>query len=150
MRSWQQAYVGLVPDDYLASLSVDVREEQWLDMLCCITTHILLAVEHDTVIGFISYGQCRDEDADETTAEIMAFYIAPPYWRQGIGRALWRECSLILQAEGYKTVSLWVVSGNIRGSRFYEALGFELDNCAIEQFELGGATLQEQRYNLEF
>ena len=30
VRSWQAAYVGIIPDDELARHSVDQREEMWI------------------------------------------------------------------------------------------------------------------------
>ena len=46
---------------------------------------------------------------------------------------------------GYEDVSLWVLSGNIRGLHFYEAVGFQCDSESEKYFEQGGVSLAEVR-----
>jgi len=149
VRSWQQAYEGLLPDSYLDTLSVDQRENLWVEVLLCSRSHVLIAVENQVIFGFLSFGPSRDQDADTTTAEIAAMYVEPRYWHKGIGSALWRECCIRLHSEGYQTVSLWVVAGNTRGIGFYEAMGFEQEDGMVEPCEIAGITLLEQRYSLK-
>jgi ribosomal protein S18 acetylase RimI-like enzyme len=51
-----------------------------------------------------------------------------------------------MEMAGYQTVTLWVMTSNVRGIGFYEAQGFEPEEGAIEQSELGGVSFLEQRY----
>ncbi len=57
---WQQAYRDLLPDKYLASLSIDQREEFWLDVLASNSSQVLIAVENGTVAAFLSYRESKD------------------------------------------------------------------------------------------
>lgn len=146
VRSWQQAYRGLLPDEYLASLSIDQREQFWVDVLTNRQSEVILAVVNGTVTGFISYTASRDIDVETRTAEVLAFYVEPDYWRKGIGKALWQSCLYKLSSDGYQCVALWVVIGNTRASEFYEAQGFRQESGMIESFELAGVSLLETRY----
>lgn len=146
VRSWQQAYKNLLPDTYLGTLSVDKREELWLDVLACPNSNVLIASEDFNIVGFLSYGASRDKKNDAPTAEIMALYVAPEYWHKGIGKALWQACREDLSATGYQSVVLWVVAGNLLGINFYEAMGFQQEHGMVEPLELACISLLEQRY----
>ncbi|MEQ1560746.1 MAG: GNAT family N-acetyltransferase [Methyloglobulus sp.] len=147
VRSWQQAYRGLLPDKYLASLSIDQREEFWLDVLASNSSKVLIAVKNGIVVGFLSFRESRDsENKSLISAEILAFYVEPKQWRKGIGKTLWSECRNDLAMAGYQTVTLWVIANNASGIGFYEAMGFEREEGAIEQSKLGGVSFLEQRY----
>ena len=62
---------------------------------------------------------------------------------------LWLDARQRMFAEGYKTVSLWVIAGNERAIRFYERAGFVAEVGSRKRFELGGAKLEEIRYVFE-
>jgi ribosomal protein S18 acetylase RimI-like enzyme len=106
---------------------------------------ILIAEDQGEVAGFIAIGPCRDQDAEETTWEIWAMYLAPQYWSQGVGRTLWQEARAACIANGATAIKLWVIVGNETAMRFYRAAGFEAETDAPMSFELGGVTLQEIR-----
>ena len=62
VRSWQAAYAGIVPDEDLAQLSVDEREQFWAQILSkgvCATFDL---VNRDLVGGWSGFGPARDED----------------------------------------------------------------------------------------
>jgi GNAT superfamily N-acetyltransferase len=77
------------------------------------------------------------------TGEIRRIYVLPDYWRRGIGRTLCRYAEEALRRGGFRTCVLWVLVGNVRGRRFYEALGYATDG-ATKAVELG-ASLQSVR-----
>ena len=55
VRSWQSTYKGLLPDDYLAGLSIDQSESVWGGLLGSSTGpngSVLALVEEGEVIGF--------------------------------------------------------------------------------------------------
>jgi ribosomal protein S18 acetylase RimI-like enzyme len=146
VHSWQQAYRGLLPDEYLALLSIDQREQFWVDVLTNRQSEVMLAIVKGTVTGFISYAASRDNAAKTRKAEILALYIDPVYSHKGIGKALWQSCRDKLNSDGYQSVALWVVIGNTRASEFYEAQGFRQESGIVEPFEMAGVSLLETRY----
>jgi ribosomal protein S18 acetylase RimI-like enzyme len=146
VESWQRAYKGLLPEGYLASLSVDEREVMWRGMVDREPSHLVLARSVNQVVGFVAFGASRDEGAPADRAEIWAIYVKPACWSTGAGRLLLLEALRRILAEGYKSISLWVIVGNERAMRFYERAGFVREAGSRKSFEIGGTTLEELRY----
>src|SRR4051812_27410782 len=90
VASWQSAYAGIVPADYLASLSVEHREESWRRVLAEGQSELLVArAESGAIDGFVSFGPSRDVDAPLKRGELWAIYVSPPEWSRGTGTKLW-------------------------------------------------------------
>jgi len=146
VRAWQKAYRGIVPDDYLDTLSIDQRATGWRQIL----THkdsgdVWVALKDDLVLGWISSGPSRDSGSGPATGEIWAIYVSPEHWRTGIGRLLYAEAEQRLAELGMKEVTLWVLKGNTHARRFYESLGFSIDPGAEKTMTKTGAELSELR-----
>ncbi len=146
VRSWQAAYQGMLPPDYLAALSVARRAALWREFIARGSPELLVAKDGECVVGFVAFGRCRDEDAVAAQAEIWAIYVVPSHWSQGVGAALWSAARRRLEEQGYETVSLWVLTGNDRAIRFYSGVGFEPQGASVKDVIIGGAVLQEVRY----
>jgi len=149
VASWQAAYVGLFPGKYLASLSIPERRDRWLAILESSTSRNLVATQEEKVVGFVSFGPCRDSGAPVGRGEVWALYVAPHAWSTGAGWALWEAARVQMLHAGFTEVSLWVLSGNARGLRFYEAVGFRREPHSEQKFERGGAQLEEVRLLFE-
>ena len=145
VASWQAAYASLFPAEYLASLSVADREESWVCILAGSASRTLVAKRDGAALGFVCFGHCRDEGAEAHRGEVWALYVAPQAWSSGVGWALWEAARVLLLHQGFTEVSLWVLSGNARGLRFYESVGFQRDLPSEQFFERGGAKLAEVR-----
>lgn len=143
--SWQAAYPEILDSAYLQALSIESRTERWRDILKKADSMTLVASDGDDVLGFISFGPCRDEGAPADLGEIWALYARPDRWGQGVGRALLQNAVDQLRAGGHSAVSLWVLNLNQRGRRFYEACGFKPDPASATHFELGGRQVEEIR-----
>jgi ribosomal protein S18 acetylase RimI-like enzyme len=137
--SWQAAYRGIVPDAYMDRVD-DARWCQRLkDSLSEGSEEMHVAEIASAIVGLVTFGPCRDSDANqEMTGEIRRIYVLPDYWRRGIGRTLCRHAEEALRQGGYRTCVLWVLASNVRGRRFYEALGYATDG-ATKTIELGAA-----------
>ena len=146
VESWQHAYRGILPEQYLASLSVADRESMWRRLVEQQPSHLLVARALGQVVGFVAFGASRDEGAPIDRAEIWAIYVKAASWSTGAGRLLWLEALQRIVAEGYKSVSLWVIASNERAVRFYERAGFVVEPESSKSFQLGGTTLEELRY----
>lgn len=149
VASWQQAYRHFLPADYLASLSIEQRRLQWVDAIAAGINGIFVAELGGKIVGLCSVGPCRDEDMPPASYEILAIYVNPANWTQGVGRELWlaslgfaREC----RAE---RVSLWVFTENARAISFYQAAGFVCEEKSLTTFEIGGINASELRYVLK-
>ena len=146
VRSWQAAYEGLLPPEYLAGLSVEQRETLWREFISRGEPQLLIARDGECIVGFIAFGRCRDEDAEASQAEIWAIYVVPSHWSQGLGARLWRQSRRRLEEQRYETVSLWVLTGNTRAIQFYAGVGFEPDEASRKEVVIGGRALEEIRY----
>lgn len=148
-RSWQSAYRGLLPDEWLNALRWEDRKVRWDAILTSDNKrHVYVAANPQSdIIGFASSGPSRDEDIDqERVHELYAIYLSPEYWGKGIGTALLN----VVMKEVPKTaerLELWVLEDNMPGRRFYESKGFTLDG-ATKLAEIDGYQLEEVRYRI--
>lgn len=131
VASWQAAYKGLMPDDLLATLSVERRTKNWRRILQNASQETFVYENSDEVVAFTNFSPCRDEDKDlETVAELMTIYALPSVWGRGVGKRLWQAGLAAMQRRGYHEVTLWVLDGNERALRFYKAAGFKADGVS--------------------
>jgi L-amino acid N-acyltransferase YncA len=146
VTAWQSAYHGILPTEYLASLSVDKREAMWRESIVKGEPELLVAKVEGGMVGWVAFGPCRDEGSPAGSGEVWAIYVAPSSWSSGVGRVLWRGARARMLERGFKTVSAWVLMQNARAIRFYRAAGFAADLPSVKEFELGGRQVQEIRY----
>jgi GNAT superfamily N-acetyltransferase len=143
--SWRTSYKGIVPDDYLASLSYQRHENNWRQILSQFSHRNFIVVaenEQDELAGFASSGAKR-EGPQAYAGEVYAIYILQPYQKQGIGRKLLAASAQRLIENEMASMLLWVLADNpARG--FYEHLGGQwLEEKSIE---IGGVALLEVAY----
>ena len=148
--SWQAAYGEILDAAWLAAQSdrdkADDRTTRWQSIIAAKASQTAVSRHEGCITGFVSFGKCRDEGAASSQGEIWALYVAPPAWGQGTGRALLAHAKFQLRAAGFSAVSLWVLSANHRGIKFYEACGFERVIGSEKSFELGGRQVEEVAY----
>ena len=82
-KSWQEAYPGMVSQEYLDKLSIDTCVE----MAYRYPDNIYVAKDGDTVVGFVAYGKHRGEDL-ENHGEIYAIYVLSEYYGTGVGEKM--------------------------------------------------------------
>jgi ribosomal protein S18 acetylase RimI-like enzyme len=146
VEAWRTAYRGIVPDEYLNSLSIDGRESAWRQHLLASHATTWVAQVSDAIVAWISIGPSRDADAGASTGEIWAVYVAPVCWRRGVGRSLCEHAEQQLRLEGFIELTLWVLKDNERAVKFYQSNGFVLDFDCEKEIERGGKTLAEARF----
>ena len=147
--TWRAVYQGIVPDEYLATLSIEKREAFWRESIVKGTPELRVARIEGRITGWVATGPCRDEGASPQSGEVWAIYVAPSHWSSGVGRALWLSARERLRHHGYTSVRLWVLAENSRAIRFYVAAGFAPDLSSAKEVTLGGKPLTEVRYEVE-
>ena len=135
VRSWQSAYRGKIPQDYLDGLDPVRRSQVWrriIEEADRSRGGVLVAVAGGGgITGFASFGPSRDSDADpRVTGEVFAIYAAPDAWGTGTGRALMGRAVVELAGLDYADAVLWVLDGNERARRFYALAGWEEDGAS--------------------
>ncbi|WP_426219692.1 GNAT family N-acetyltransferase [Pseudomonas sp. DWRC2-2] len=153
IRSWQEAYRDLMPAEFLKGLDATLarRESFWVRSIESGESDVWVAELDGKVIGWISVGASRDEEAaGANTGEVMAIYVLAKYWQTGVGLALWNAGLQFLMEQGYECLTLWVLSRNERAIRFYRRMGCVEDPGSERHLQRGGVTLEEMRYRLSF
>lgn len=134
VASWQAAYAGLMPDDFLARLSAESRAASWARRIGEGVGQVLVAEEDGVIAGFAAFGD----------GQLFALYLLPEYWGRGLGRAL--HDRVVEELPGDSAV-LWVLSTNERAKAFYVRQGWVADGASqTETIEDGRVTLEELRF----
>jgi GNAT superfamily N-acetyltransferase len=87
------------------------------------------------VVGFAAAGPSSDEGEDRHyDASLFAVYLLDSAKGMGHGRALIEEVIATLRTNAFRTISLWVLEGNLDARRFYEATGWTLQGASKNTF----------------
>jgi GNAT superfamily N-acetyltransferase len=145
VRSWQMAYRGLLPDDYLDALRPEDRAARYtFGELSPDRPLTIVAADGETICGFATTGPARDDESPRT-GEVLALYVDPDHWGTGVGRALIKAARENLVDQAFDAASLWVLAGNDRAERFYRIDGWAPDGSRRED-EVWGVSVDEVRY----
>jgi ribosomal protein S18 acetylase RimI-like enzyme len=82
----------------------------------------------------------------QLTGEILAIYVAPHRWHEGIGDKLMRAAVSKLKTRGFDQVTLWVLATNALARTFYESVGFSADGAARNEIVGENTEITEVRY----
>ncbi|MFJ8184934.1 GNAT family N-acetyltransferase [Streptomyces sp. NPDC096105] len=148
VRGWQYAYRGMIPQEYLDGMDVAAEAERQRARLAAgdgSVVDLVAEAADGALAGWAAYGPYRDGDVRTGDGELYALYLPPERIGQGVGRALLTEVTGRCAAAGRPRVFLWVLEGNARARRFYEAAGYRADG-AEEAFEVAGVAVPEVRY----
>lgn len=150
IRSWQSAYNGLLSAAYLNALDATAgRRVNFLtNAIADGKPSIRVAELKGRLVGWSSFGLSRDDDANAETAELMAIYLDPQVWNQGIGTALWVDVQNAMRVEGFAHVTAWVLDGNERARRFYLKQGFTAQAASQRVVEEDKQAFPLTRYGL--
>jgi len=128
VRSWQGAYRGLMPDDYLDGLRPQDRAQTYTFGSPPSPKQPVtwVALDGGAILGFATV-TARPGDGPAGCGRLDALYVDPTRWGTGVGRALMADARTRLAAAGCAEAVLWVLVGNDRAQRFYRADGWQAD-----------------------
>ncbi|WP_135467089.1 GNAT family N-acetyltransferase [Crenalkalicoccus roseus] len=156
VATWRSAYAGVLPDHYLANLSVMRHaagyEQAVADRRNGHAVFVAIASGADAppghewreggvVIGFASGGRARRPGLAE--GEIETIYVLDDYRDRGVGRRLMRAMAAHLAAVGCRSAMLWVLEANPT-RWFYQRLGGR--PVARESIRFAGQPLEQIAY----
>lgn len=152
VRGWQSAYAGIVPGDYLGSLSVESRRERLAERLAAdpdAARRTFVGVLDGEVSGYAVGGEYRiqqDARAEDTAGwgELYAIYTAPGTYGKGVGTAVHDAVMGFLRRQGYAEAALWVLADNEPSQRWYRRRGWAADG-ETSQWHGAGTPLTEIR-----
>jgi RimJ/RimL family protein N-acetyltransferase len=153
VATWQAAYAGLLPPNYLAAMStsVDQRADRWRTTLADADATVLVVDADDVgaaLAGFVHVGPSRDEGASDDTGELHSIYVDPAHWTTGLGSALHDAGLAALHAGQHQRATLWVLDTNQRARAFYERHGWSRDGNT-KRAEIGDVMVTEVRYTTQ-
>ena len=117
--TWQDAYRGIVLDEFLDSMTPDRHEKIMRENLRNGSEDIFVAVENEKIVGFIAL---RKQGSEGYDTEIPAIYILPEYQGYGVGKRLFEKAFETIKGYGFKSVILWVLEDN-SAVNFYKKMG---------------------------
>lgn len=140
--SWRSTYKGIVPDNFLESLSYETREKIWATGVR--ENHVYIAVdENGKVVGFASGGKERTGKYEAYVGELYAIYLLKEQQGKGIGRMLFQSVVDDLKEKKLDSMLIWALEEN-PACRYYEALGGRKIDMA--EIEIEGKKLNEVAY----
>jgi ribosomal protein S18 acetylase RimI-like enzyme len=151
LASWRAAYRGIVPDEFLAGITLESRVTRWRNALSspeASPTETILAVDGETIQGVCSFGPQRRPESTGV-GEVYALHVDPTLHRRGIGSRLLDESLRRLAIRGFNRAVLWVLRDNGGARHFYEAQGWSVTGEETVEAR-DGYEIPETRYAISF
>jgi ribosomal protein S18 acetylase RimI-like enzyme len=123
VASWRETYAGLLPDTFLARMSVEDHARRWLASLMRPGPHevTLAAGGRDGLVGYVSGGPSRRRRPGE--GEVHTLYLLRKAQGSGLGRDLLEGAARVMAADGLQSLAISVLRDNVQARGFYERLG---------------------------
>ena len=118
-QTWREAYDNLLPAEFQETMTLDrcrFFSQKYPE-------NTLIAMDGKKVVGFISYGNFRDEAIQ--AGEIIALYVLKDYYGKGVSKQLMHAAFVAL--DQFSEIYLWVLKDNKRAIAFYQKMGFTFD-----------------------
>lgn len=141
--TWRTAYRGLLPDEFLDSLSVAQYSERWRRSIADAAIRVYVAEDSGGVVGFASGGRERAGE-NGYGGELYAIYVMEQDQHRGHGRELVRAMVGGLRELGFEDMIVWVLRDNAPARGFYERLGGAY--VREQPITIGAAVLREVSY----
>ena len=124
VRIWREAYVGLMPQQFLDELDPRHSSSRWRTMLEQPDDRVtrLIGLVDQQIVGFIAVGPARDDGAP-TPTELQVINVVAAHHGTGLAN------QLLTAALGDEPAYLWVLEGNERAQAFYRRHRFALDGA---------------------
>ena len=147
VKTWQQAYRGIMPNDLLDKMDENAITQRWRTIVLPNpgpgVFNLVAEDAHGQVCGFAAGGPERTPDP-EYPGEIYALYVLPGSQRSGVGRALAAAGVELLLEQGLQSLLIWVLEQNHIGRSFYAKKGGE--PVRQKMVEIGGLLYPELGY----
>ncbi|MFS8971553.1 GNAT family N-acetyltransferase [Streptococcus mitis] len=118
-QTWREAYDEILSEEFQEQMTLDkcrFYSQKYPE-------NTLIAMDGKKVVGFISYGNFRDETIQ--AGEIIALYVLKDYYGKGIAQKLMKAALTAL--DYFSEIFLWVLKDNKRAIAFYQKIGFTVD-----------------------
>jgi GNAT superfamily N-acetyltransferase len=127
---WRTAYRDIVAQERLADLPLARwRHEVHVGLRRPVEDAFSYVAEIDGEFAGYCFvaAPSREPELGRNVAELVAIYVEPERWQQGVGAALMRAAIERLSQLPYEEVFLWTFKGNAPAIAFYERHGWSRD-----------------------
>ena len=138
--TWRSNYIGIVPDEHLASLSYNA--EAYQRTINNPNNIVYVAEYNGTVVGYICSGIKTAPDA-VAPSKLRMMYVGKEHQNQGIGRKLFIKISEHLYKSGHNTLSANTFA-SADSNFFYSAIGGKICKKSVEN--IGGKDIDTVTY----
>jgi ribosomal protein S18 acetylase RimI-like enzyme len=154
VAAWRSAYPGILPDAFLARLSVPRQAAYYDAAIRSASTGVFVASASGAdlppgsgsrIVGFATAGRARGNEFARRLAEgeVETLYVLDDWRERGVGRKLMCAAAAHLSETGCRSCFVWVLRDN--PSRwFYQRLGGKPVAEAVIQF--AGAKLPQTAF----
>lgn len=124
VRSWRETYQGILPAASLSRMDVASHAKRWRrHLMQARSQDVVLAAEGpDGLVGYCS-GALLPGAPGGVEAEVHTLYLLRSAQSMGNGRRLLGAVARVLEAQGARSLLIWVLSENRRARRFYDHIG---------------------------
>jgi ribosomal protein S18 acetylase RimI-like enzyme len=145
VATWRSTYAAILPQDYLASLSVYRLARQY-EHLIRLGFGVHVAITYNApgeppVLGFATAGRGREPHLGEGEVEML--YVLDDYRDHGLGGQLLRLSAKHLAQMGCRSAYAWVLRDN-PSRYFYQRLGGKC--VAASTTQVAGAEIPQTAY----
>jgi ribosomal protein S18 acetylase RimI-like enzyme len=140
VASWRSTYPGILPDSFLAKLSVG-RQAHYYDRSIRMGAGVIVAIADQRIVGFTTARPTRKSEIGD--GEVETLYVLDDYKDRGIGRKLLQNAATHLATQGCTAAFAWVLQAN-PATFFYERLGGK--RTATSLTHVAGSTIPQTAF----
>ena len=125
------------------------RTRHWKQWLRKKSTRMIVASYNQNLLGFCAWHRTSNSESNVMHGEVAALYVAPGFWRRGIGSQLCQRVIQDARKAGCGRLGLWVLENNNPALQFYASQGFRAVAQTRVFWEGPRGSLVEQRHRLD-
>jgi GNAT superfamily N-acetyltransferase len=152
--TWRTAYRSVLPAAVLDEWDDAAATEAWRSATTSPPTPghgVLVAVEHDGVVGFAAFGPPELTDGERPdpsgpTTEIATLLVEPRWGRRGHGSRLLAAVADLARATGAARLQVWLPEADEASARFFESAGWGRQGW-VRTLDTGAEPLREVRWH---
>ena len=128
MRSWEVAYKEIMPPDVIREKNA-TRHDLYKRVITEYNTIHYIIQKNEKTVGLVRMDNASCTDLNDSFYELLAIYIHPNYWREGIGS--YAMDFILNHAQGLRKTAIivWVLEKNADAIKFYEKFDFKIDGA---------------------